>query len=312
MHVWRWLCLVFLMAGAAAQAQDRAPLVIAAGQRGGDAYSAAGAVCRDVNGSTPHTCTILTTDGTVDSVYALNLGDAQLAILQKDVLRAAWQGGTWQEGTWIPGDNSSLRALAVLYPSTLTIVARSDGPMWTFGDLVGGRVAVGAPYSGSNWTFRALMGASGLGEESMSLVTGTEVDYHIDLCEGRVDAVAMVTGHPSIMLSRLAETCSIRLISVDAGTVATLMARDPSYRPATVPAGAYPFVPAPIRTVTTDSVLVAPATLPDAWVADVLAAIHRAPYPGQGAPGSRSFAEICAVVPCHEEAMSLAGFPDTR
>ncbi len=269
MRFLRLFCAITLLFVVSAQAQTALPVTIGAGERGGNYYSVGGAICRIVNQNSPYGCAVRPTGGSIDNLYALSLGDVNFAIIQADVQRAARRGIAG-----IPGNYSALRSVASVYPQTLTVVVRADSDIGRFVDLRGRRIAAGTIVSGAHWTFMSLWNALGLSIDDLSSLVvqrdGTSADA---LCSGRLDAVVMMTGHPSISLSRMGRTCPIKIVALSVTEVAAITRNNPDYRPIAVPPGLYPFVRAPVPTVATDATLVTISSVPDQYVEAVLTAI---------------------------------------
>lgn len=292
MHVLRYIGMVLflLMVSVPAEAQQRgAAISIGAGQRGGAAYSTAGAICRSLNNLGAGLCRVLSTGGSIDNLYALSLADANFAIVQADIAANARQGVRG-----FPGEYENLRAITPLYTKALTVITRADSDVWVFSDLAGRRVAAGTPLSGSYWTFRALLETISIGGGALPAVMNVDARDGAALCKGTLDAVVMVTGHPSLMLSRMAYECPIRLVPLGMAEVRGMSAHSSnSYRPMNVPPGLYPFAPAPVPTIGTDAMLVALATTPDYHVNTMLRAI----FGGDGAFGQQPGLPMARPVP---------------
>ena len=59
------------------------------------------------------------------------------------------------------------------------------------------------------------------------------------LADGTIDAMFVTAGLHADALEQLAKTCAIRLLSVDGGVGARLLAAYPAYRACVIPAGTY-------------------------------------------------------------------------
>jgi TRAP-type uncharacterized transport system substrate-binding protein len=106
-----------------------------------------------------------------------------------------------------------------------------------------------------------------------AFVPMTVVEAASQLCSGRLDALALVTGHPSAVIWWLSETCSIRFITVDPAIGNVMTRRNRTYRNTAIPGGVYPFLRMPVATVGTSATVVTLNSTPDDDVRAVLGAI---------------------------------------
>jgi len=269
MHAMRWIWAMILVVVTILPARGADSILLATGVRGGNQYSVGGAICRFVNLYLPSGCVIVPTDGTLDNLYALGLGDVNFAILQADVQRAA-QGG----GGGIAGAYGDLRSVASVYPEMLTIVTRRDSTIARLADLGGRRVAAGSVNAGARWTLLSALHAIGLREADLAtLLPHSDGIAATALCAGTIDAMVLMTGHPSATMSRIGQTCQVRVVGLSADEMGAVVGSNPAYRPISVPPGLYPFVPRPVPTIGTDATIATFASTPDAQVERILGAI---------------------------------------
>ena len=267
MHLLRLLCAAAFLFVSAASAQTNETFRIGTGQRGGEYYAVGGAVCRVVNAGRPFGCTTVQTGGSLDNLYALSLRDADFAIVQADMLAAAWRG----DASIFGDDYDRLRMVATVYPETLTVLTRADSDIADFSDLAGRRVAAGPRDSGSLWTMGVALDAGGVSPRYVMPQTFPRSAEA--LCRGDLDAVAMVTGHPSAVVARFAGMCPVRIVALDPRTTQALTRPGYAYDPATIAPDHYPFLDEPVPTVSVPATLVTVSGMPDGWVDEVLSAI---------------------------------------
>lgn len=254
-----------------ALAQGRENIIIGTGERGDNYYAAGGAICRMINSVRPYDCATAPTGGSIDNVYALDLTDVDFAVVQGDVQGAAYLGAPAFAGS----PYTDLRSVATIYEEALTIVTRADSGIERFLDLRGRTVSAGQLNAGSRWTFIAALSASGLKIRDLRAFRPmTVMEAASRICSGRLDALAMVTGHPSAALWWMAESCSIRFVTIDPAISNAMTRLNRSYRPVTIPGNIYPFLPVAIPTVGTSATIVTLASTPGDDVRDVLGAIY--------------------------------------
>lgn len=241
-------------------------LVIASGEIGGVYFQMAGEFCRLVNlQSHAVQCSVLPTDGSQENLALLADGGADMALVQGDLLLAAYRG----EGVFAGHPQADLRALMATHAEPLTLVVRKS---WQGGltALRGRPVFLGPPLSGSRASASRLLALPGLlqGEWRETFPP----DPQRALCQGQVDLIAIFSGHPNRFIVDLAKQCPIRLLPFNADIITAYVAMHPEYRVSQIPGRLYPELLAPIPTVATPAILVARKTLPIDFVRQLLIA----------------------------------------
>ncbi len=235
-----------------AHAQDNV-LTIGTGSGGGNYYSVGGALCRVVNRGGNTRCITQETSGSIDNLYALDLGDIDFAIMQADVQSAAYNGSA----RLVDGPYSDLRSVFALYPEMLAVLVGAGRGITSLGDLRGRRVNGGKMNSGTKWTFETTLAAHGIGTHELgALYAYDELQGASDLCAGRIDALAIMSGQPSALMMRLFDTCPVNILALDLRAVAAMARRNPSYHLNYIPGGLYASVHNAVPTVGTNATLV--------------------------------------------------------
>ena len=225
-------------------------LVIASGEIGGVYFQMAGEFCRLVNLQPQGvSCSVLPTDGSLENLSLLADGGADMALVQGDMLLAAYRG----EGRFAGTAQPDLRAIMATHAQPLTLIVRQD---WSGGlaALQGRAVYLGAPLSGSRATASHLLALSGLLGQWQEPFPA---DPQAALCQGQIDMIALLSGHPSRFVVELARRCPIRFLPFSADTITAYVAMHPEYRISQIPGRLYPNLLAPVSTVATPAILVA-------------------------------------------------------
>ena len=188
------------------------------------------------------------TSGSLENAAALrDRPGTQLGIVQSDVLDYLRAFGT--EDPELARIAGSLRIAMPLYTEEVHVLARGD--IAALGDLSGRRVAMGAPVSDTALTAQLVLDLTETapGARLTDLAPEAALDA---LVEGRIDAMFHIGGAPAALLDdpRLAEA-GVRLVPLADPVLAAV------YRPATIPAGTYPFQEAAVETVSVRAVLMA-------------------------------------------------------
>jgi uncharacterized protein len=267
---------VGLLMSAGALSADRPPALITVGTAGiaGIYYPAGGAICNLVNEDRfEHGIRCLTesTGGSISNLNALRAGVLDLALVQSD-----WQyhavNGT--DGFAEAGQDRELRSIFSLHQEPFTIVARRDSGTRQFNDLKGKRINVGPTGSGSRATTEIVLSAMGWTIDDFALATELPTEEQARaLCDGKIDAVAFIVGHPNRSIQDMIKSCNAVLVPVTGPNIDKLVAEHPYYWDATISGGVYAGTREPIKTFGLGATLVATTRTDPAIVYEVVKAV---------------------------------------
>ncbi|MEE4376359.1 MAG: TAXI family TRAP transporter solute-binding subunit [Candidatus Competibacteraceae bacterium] len=215
-------------------------ITIGTGGQTGVYYVVGQSICKLVNrGEEEHgiKCTAPSTGGSVANLNALKAGEQDMGVAQSDQQFNAYNGvGPFADS----GANEDLRAVFSVHPEPFTVVARADSGIKTFDDLKGKRVNVGNPGSGQRATLEILMEKKGWTMEDFKLASELKsAEQAQALCDNKVDAIVFTVGHPNGSIKEATTACDSVLIPVTGAEVDKLVADNPYYAKATIPAGMY-------------------------------------------------------------------------
>jgi len=237
-------------------------------------YPAGSAVCRLVNASRQAhgiKCRVQSTDGSLHNLSALRSGEIDLGLVQSDAQSHALRG---LERFKDQGPFRELRAVFSLHLEPLTIVARDDAGIRHFDDLKGKRVNSGDPGSGPHATLAVLMKAWGWTEEDLGAVHDLPSSEQTKpLCDGQLDAVSFMLGHPSGSVRETTNTCKSVLVEVSGPVIDKLVEEKVFYEHVTIPGGTYRDNPEDIRTFGVLATLVTSSKQPTETVYELVKAV---------------------------------------
>ncbi|WP_417674612.1 TAXI family TRAP transporter solute-binding subunit [Roseibium sp.] len=231
---------VFAGSFSAAAAADQKFISIGTGGVTGVYYPTGGAICRLVNKNRKEhgiRCSVESTGGSVYNINTVRAGELEFGVAQSDWQYHAFNGTSkFQE----QGPFEKERAVFSVHPEPFTLIVRKDTGIKSFEDLKGKKVNVGNPGSGQRATTEVVMDAFGMTMDDFALAAelkGSEMAQA--LCDGKIDAMIYTIGHPAAAITEAATTCDVELVSVAGAPIDKLVADNPYYRKATVPAGMY-------------------------------------------------------------------------
>lgn len=232
--------LLALVLGAPATGADKIFITIGAGALKGIYYPVGLALCGLVNRGEEHHGVLCTVEVTAGSIYNLNSvrsGELEMGMVQSDWQYHAYHGTSEFESE-APFDD--LRSVFSVHPEPFTVVVRADAGIKHIGDLIGKRVNLGNPGSGQRATMEVVMEALGWTSRDFASVSELALlEQGEALCENEVDAVVFTGGHPSDSILGATTACDSIIIEVSGSEIDELVADNPYYRYAVIPADTY-------------------------------------------------------------------------
>jgi uncharacterized protein len=233
------ILIITLLAGAPATAQDPIFFTLASGDVNGNYFATARAVCSVVNSAARGQlrCSPEATAGSVYNLDALARSEVDFAIVQSDWLVAARDGtGVFAETGRMP----DLRGVLALYDEQVTLVVARDSKISGPKDLIGKRVDLGSPASGRRATATRLLELMAIDTVQFAAVSELPSAAALDeLCDGQVEAVILVTGHPDLSVARAIGDCGARIVPFLDDRTANVIAAAGLYSVSFVPEGTY-------------------------------------------------------------------------
>ena len=255
-----------------AQAAD-VKLILATGGTAGTYYPFGGAMAKIWNSKIPGmNVTAQTTGASAENIRLINRKEAELALVQSDILDFAYQGKeTFKEKI------TSVSAIAVLYPEIIQIVVRAESPIKSFADLKGMKVGVGAPGSGTEANFRQLLDVYGMKKEDVKGQFLSFAESADQFKDKHIDAFIVTAGIPNSAIMDISTQHSIRLLNLPPDIISKLTQKYPFLSPAKVPANTYKGQTEDVNTVAVNAVLVASNELKE----DVVYSLTKALFENQ-------------------------------
>lgn len=222
-------------------------------------YYAVGGVLQTVLGP-KLTLSAITAESTGASQANVNMitdGQAQMAILQSDVINYAHNGTNAFEGA--PEDNALW--IAGIYNETVQILAKPG--INNVSDLKGKTVCVGDVGSGTEVNAWQVLGAAGLTKDDIKAVNGSFQDGVDQLKDGKIDAAFTVAGAPTTAIVDYATTNELNLVSLSDSELAAIQKEYPFLVRDDLKAGTYTGQAKDVVCVAVQAALVASENLSD-------------------------------------------------
>jgi len=274
---------VWMAAGQPAAAEQLSLFRIGTGGIGGTYYPIAGLVAQAISNPAgtceeDESCGVpglvavaQSSSGSVANVKDIAAGRVESGFVQSDVAFWAYTGVNAFEGD---GRQTSLRAIANLYPESFHIVVREESDIAGVTDLAGRRVALDEAGSGTLVGARLVLEAFGLTEATLQVSYLKSDDAMEKLVSGELDAFFLVAGYPAKVVEWAAENTGIKLLPIDGKETEKLIARNPFLRADHIPTGTYPGVKG-VETITVAAQWITRADVSADTIYQILAALWR-------------------------------------
>lgn len=227
------------LAGAASAQQTF--ITIGTGGVTGVYYPTGGAICRLVNkGRKEHgvRCSVESTGGSVYNTRTIRQGELDFGVVQSDVQSAAMEGVRAFDGDEPYGD---LRAVFSVHPEPMHVMVRGDSGIDSVMAMKGKRVNIANPGSGTRVLADVLMAAAGVTPDDLGLAAELKSSEQAGaLCDGKIDAAIWAAGLPNGSTMEATSTCDVKLLDLTTSGTDKILAENPAYAAATIPAGLYP------------------------------------------------------------------------
>ena len=229
-------------ANQSATAAEKTFITIGTGGITGVYYPTGGAICRLVNKNRKKhgvRCSVESTGGSVYNINTIRGGELDMGVAQSDWQYHAYKG-TGKDSFKKAGPFKDLRAVFSVHAEPVTIIARADAGIKTVADLVGKRVNIGNPGSGTEATWNVMWKAMGHTNADLKLAAQMKsAETPGALCDNKIDALFWLVGHPNGLSKEATTTCDAVMVRVEGAAIDKLVADNSFYSKAVIPAGMY-------------------------------------------------------------------------
>ena len=213
--------------------------------------------------------TVTSTGASKANIQLIDVEEADLAIVQNDVMYYAYTGTDLFEEE---GAYETFSSVAGLYDETIQIVTCSDS-IASVADLKGKTVSVGDAGSGVEFNAKQILEAYDMTFDDINVVNASFGNSADSLKDGKIDAAFIVAGAPTTAVVDLATTKAIHLVQLDEEHIKTLQDKYDFYTATTIPAGTYDGVEEDATTVSVRATLIASNNVSEDAIYELLKAM---------------------------------------
>ena len=211
-------------------------LTYATGGTSGTYYGFSGVIANVLNEKLADklNITVESTGASKANVQMVDSGDADIAIVQNDVMYYAYSATDLFAGE---APITSFSAVCSCYPEYVQVLSRKD--ITSIDQLAGKNVSVGDAGSGTEFNAKQILGAYGLSFADINVSNQSFADSADSLKNGTIDAAFVVAGYPTTAVTELATNFDFNLLAVDADHAAKLQSDYGFYYYGVIPGGTY-------------------------------------------------------------------------
>ncbi len=230
------LAVVMVFALCACGKTSAAELKYATGGTSGTYYGFSGVIANVLNEKLKDTLNLKveSTGASKANIQMLASGDADVAIVQNDVMYYAYTGTDLFAGG---APITSFSAVCSCYPEYVQILAKKD--IKSVEQLAGKNVSVGDAGSGTEFNAKQILGAYNLTFDDINVSNQSFADSADALKNGTIDAAFVVAGYPTTAVTELATNFDFNLLAIDEDHAAKLQNDYGFYYYGVIPGGTY-------------------------------------------------------------------------
>ena len=240
------LCLTFTLFACGGSVKK---ITLATGGTSGTYYGFSGVVAQRLNEVLKDNMKInvISTGASKANIQLVNTNDAQIAIVQNDVMSYAYnKTDMFEADTAAP--YTSFSAIASVYPEAIQIIANKS--INSIADLRGKKVSVGDAGSGTEFNAKQILAAYGIDiETDITKNNQSFADSCDGLKNGILDAAFLTAGHPTVAVTELASNYDFNILNIDNEHANQLMSKYGFYTVVNIEKGTYSVLNNDVQTV---------------------------------------------------------------
>ena len=222
---------------------------LASGGTSGTYYGFSGVVAQRLNETLKDKIKInvVSTGASKANVQMISSGDADIAIVQNDVMSYAYNKTDMFEND-DKAPYTSFSAVASCYPESIQIIANKS--ISNISDLKGKKVSVGDAGSGTEFNAKQILGVYNIDIESDIIKSNQSFADSCDaLKNGTIDAAFLTAGHPTVAVTELASNFDFNILPIDSSHASALQQKYGFYTTVNIEKDTYSVLTNDVNTV---------------------------------------------------------------
>lgn len=234
-------------------AGSKTNLIMATGGTSGTYYPYGGAMCQIFNTKIANmNVTAQATGASKENIRLIGAKEAELAIVQNDVMDYAYSGTELFSGEKV----ESIRTIATLYPEIVQIVVSPDSGINSIADMKGKRISVGDAGSGVEANAKQILEAYGLKFEDLSASHLSFSESASAFKDKQLDGFFVTAGIPNAAIQEITALSAVKVLSIDDAVAEQLMSKYPFYTRFVISKDTYKGMSADAKTLAVKATLI--------------------------------------------------------
>lgn len=247
-------------------ASGAANLILATGGTSGTYYPFGGAMAQIWNTNIDGmNVTAQSTGASKENIRLVGKGEAELAIVQNDVMDYALKGIELFSGEKV----ETFSTIATLYPEIVQIVVAKDSSINSVADMKGKAISVGDAGSGVEANAKQILEAYGLTFDDLNARRLSFKESGAALKDKQIEGFFVTAGIPNAAIQEIATIGGVKLLSIDAETKKKLMDKYKFYTEFTISKDTYNGMEADAATVAVKATLIANNDVPESVIYNI-------------------------------------------
>lgn len=222
-------------------------ITLASGGTSGTYYGFSGAIASRLNEvlNNDMRINVVSTGASKINAQMIDTNDAQIAIIQNDVMDYAYKATDM-----FAGDEpmTTFSAIASVYPESIQIIANKS--ITSIEQLKGKKVSVGDQGSGTEFNAKQILEVYGMDIETDIVKNNQSFADSCDgLKNGILDAAFITAGHPTVAVTELATNFDFNILPIDSAHAEKLMSKYKFYATVNIEKDTYSVLTSDVPTV---------------------------------------------------------------
>ena len=197
-------------------------------------------------------CEVVPTKGSLENLWLLQRGKIDFAFTLSNLAIDSYEGKGYFATT---KPFKSMYQVLKLHNEIFTVIVKDDDDILVFSDLDDKKISNGYPKSDSSIIYKALEPYYDFKNPPSDINLPYE-DYAREFCSGNIDAIMIMTGHPSALVNFITHACESDFLEIDSEKIDHLLKSNPGFKKITLPKGGYPGITREQNTIAVNAILV--------------------------------------------------------
>lgn len=196
-------------------------------------------------------CEIVPTTGSLENLELLRNNSVDFAFSLSNLAFDAYHAS----GSFVGQEPiSHIYQLLKLHQEIFTILVKDETNITDFQQLDSKKISNGPPGSDSSTIYDILLEYYFFQRKPIDIELAHEY-YAQEYCGNNIDAIMLMTGHPSFLANLITHKCKSDFLKLDSDKIDLIVKNHPGFRKVTLPAGIYPDIKQDQTTIAVESIL---------------------------------------------------------